>query len=129
MDSRITNYTILKNCAKEGLVVTTLWLIRGKFAGWTRSIMNSYRTKVERSIKEEKKVAKHQQEKQGSNKYKNFLEETFKYPLSSSKAERISEVKLSVSKFTESVFGELSTKLIDAKVQIGLEMKKGSFRK
>ena len=71
MDSRITNYTILKNCAKEGLVVTTLWLMRGKFAGWTSSIMNSYRTKVERSIKE-KKLAKHQQEKQGSNKYKFF---------------------------------------------------------
>ena len=121
MDSGITNNTILKNCAKEGLVVTTLWLMRGKFAGWTSSIMNSYRTKVERSIKEEKKLAKHRQEKQGSNKYQKFLEETFKYPLSSSKAERSSEVKPSVSKFTESVVGELSTKLVDAEVQIGLE--------
>ena len=121
MDSRITNNTILKNCAKEGLVVTTLWLMRGKFVGWTSSIMNSYRTKVERSIKEKKKLAKHRQGKQGSNKYKKFLEETFKYPLSSSKAERCSEVKPSVSKFTESVVGELSTKLVDAEVQIGLE--------
>ena len=126
MDSRITNYTILKNCAKEGLVVTTLWLMRGKFVGWTSSIMNSYRTKVERSIKE-KKLAKHQQEKQGSNKYQKFLEETFKYHLSSSKAERSSEVKPSVSKFTESVVGELSTKLVDAEVQIGLENEKRKF--
>ena len=121
MDSSITNYTILKNCAKEGLVLTTLWLMRGKFAGWTSSIMNSYRTKVERSIKGEKKLVKHWQEKQGSNMYKKFLEETFKFPLSSSKAERSSEVKPSVSKFTESVVGELSTKLVDAEVQIGLE--------
>ena len=84
--------------------------------------MNSYRTKVERSIKEEKKLAKHRQEKQGSNKYQKFLlEETFKYPLSSSKAQRSSEVKPSVSKFTESVVGELSTKLVDAEVHIGLE--------
>ena len=67
---------ILKNCAKEGLVVTTLWLMRGKFVGWTSSIMNLYRTKVGRSIKEEKKLAKHPQEKQGSNKYKKILEET-----------------------------------------------------
>ena len=124
MDSRITNYTILKNYTKDGLVVTTLWLMRGKFAGWTSSIMNSYRTKVERSIKEEKKLAKHGQEKQGSNKYKKCLEETFKYPLSSSKAERSSQVKPSVSKFTESVVGELSTKLVDAEVQIGLENEK-----
>ena len=69
MDSGITNNTIIKNFAKEGLVVTTLWLMRGKFAGWTSNIMNSYRTKVERSIKEEKKLAKHRQEKQGSKKY------------------------------------------------------------
>ena len=82
--------------------------------------MNSYRTKVERSIKE-KKLVKHRQEKQGSNKYQKFLEETFKYPLSSSEAERCSEVKASVSKFTESVVGELSTKLVDAEVQIGLD--------
>ena len=41
--------------------------------------------------------------------------------MSSSKAERSSEVKPSVSKFTESVVGELSTKLADAEVQIGLE--------
>ena len=94
--------------------------MRGKFAGWISSIMNSYRSKVERSIKE-KKLAKHRQEKQGSNKYQNFLEETFKYPLSSSKAERSSEVKPSVGKFTESVVGELFTKLVDAEVQIGLE--------
>ena len=83
--------------------------------------MNSYRTKVEGSIKEKKKLAKHRQEKQGSNKYQIFLEETFKCPLSSSKAERCSEVKPSVSKFTESVVGELSTNLVDAEVQIGLE--------
>ena len=83
--------------------------------------MNSYKTKVERSIKEKKKLAKQRQENQGSNKYQIFLEENFKYPLSSSKAERCSEVKLSVSKFTESVVGELSTKLVDAEVQIGLE--------
>ena len=83
--------------------------------------MNSYRTKVERSIKEEKKLAKHRQEKKGSNKYQTFFEETFKYPFSSSKAERCLEVKPSVSKFTESVVGELSTKLVDAEVQIGLE--------
>ena len=108
----------------EGLVVTTLWLMRGKFVGWTSSIMNSYRTKVERSIKEKKKLAKHRQEKQGSNKYQKFLEETFKYPLPSFKAERCSEVKPSVSRFTESVVGELSTKLVDAKVQIGLENEK-----
>ena len=98
--------------------------MRGKFAGWTSSIMNSYRTKVERSIKEEKKLAKHWQEKQGSNKYKKILDETFKYPLSSSKAERSSEVKPSVSKFTKSVVDELSTKLVDAEVQIGLENEK-----
>ena len=121
MDSRITNNTILKSCAKEGLVVTTLWLMRGKFVGWTSSIMNSYRTKTEGSIKEKKKLEKHRQEKQGSNKYQKILEETFKYPLSSSKAERCSEVKISVSKFTESVVGELSTMLVDAEVQIGLE--------
>ena len=41
--------------------------------------------------------------------------------MSSSKAERSPEVKPSVSKFTESVVGELSTKLVDAEVQIGLE--------
>ena len=41
--------------------------------------------------------------------------------MSSSKAERCSEVKPSVSRFTESVVGELSTKLVDAEVQIGLE--------
>ena len=105
----------------EGLVVTTLWLMRGKFVGWASSIMNSYRTKVERSIKEKKKLVKHRQEKQGSNKYQKFLEEKFKYHLSSSKAERCSEVKPSVSKFTESVVGELSTKLVDVEVQIGLE--------
>ena len=75
-------------------------------------------------FKEEKKLAKHPQEKQGSNKYKNFLEKTFKYPLSSSKAERSSEVKPSVSKFTESVVGELSTKLVDIEVQRGLENEK-----
>ena len=121
MDSRITNNTIRKSCAQGGLVVTTLWLMRGKFVGWTSSIMKSYRSKVERSIKEKKKLAKHRQEKQGSNKYQNFLEETFKYPLSSSKAERCSEVKPGVSKFTKSVVGELSTKLVDAEVQIGLE--------
>ena len=33
MDLRITNNTILKSCAKEGLVVTTLWLMRDKFVG------------------------------------------------------------------------------------------------
>ena len=98
--------------------------MRGEFAGWTSSIMNSYRTKVERSIKEEKKLAKDWQEKQGSNKYKKFLEETFKYPLSSSKAERSSGVKPSVCKFTESVIGMLSTKWVDAEVQIGLENEK-----
>ena len=115
MDSRIKYNTNLKSCAKEGLVVTTLWLMRGKFVGWTSSIINSYRTKVERSIKEKKKLAKHRQEKQGSNKYQIFLEETFKYPLSSSEAERCSEVKPSqISKFTESVVGELSTELVDA---------------
>ena len=68
-----------------------------------------------------KRLAKHRQEKQGSDKYQKILEETIKYPLSSSKAERSSEVKSSVSKFTESVVGKLSTKLVDAKVQIGLE--------
>ena len=120
MDSGITNNTIIKNFAKEGLVVTTLWLMRGKFVGWTSNIMNSYRTKVERSIKEEKKLAKHRQEAQGSNRYQKKLEETFKYPLSSSKAES-SEIKPSFSKFTESVVGELSTKLVNAEVQIGLE--------
>ena len=119
MDSRITNNTILKSCVKESLVVTSLWLMRGKFVGWTSSIMNSYITKVERSIKE--KLAIYRQEKQGSNKYQNFLEETFKYPLSSFKAERCSEIKASVSKFTESVVGELSTNLVDAEVQIGIE--------
>ena len=41
--------------------------------------------------------------------------------MSSSKAERCSQVKPSVSKFTESVVGELSTKLVDVEVQIGLE--------
>ena len=121
MDSRITNNTILKSCVKVGLVVTTLWLMRGKFVGWTSSIMNSYRTKVERSIKEKRKLAKHRQEKKGSKEYQKFLEETFKYPLSISKAEGCSEVKPSVSKFTKSVVGELSTKLVDAEVQIGLE--------
>ena len=94
---------------------------RGKFVGLTSSIMNSYGTKVERSIKEKKKLAKHRQEKQGSNKYQTFLEETLKYPLSRSKDERCSEVKPSVSKFTESVVGELSIKLVDVEVQIGLE--------
>ena len=58
---------------------------------------------------------------QGSDKYQKSLEETFKYPLSSSKAERSSEVKPSVSKFTESVVGGFSTKLVDTEVQIGLE--------
>ena len=111
MDSRITNNTILKSCAKEGLVVTTLWLMRGKFVGWTSSIMNSYRTKVERSIKEKKKLVKYRQEKKGSNKYQKFLEETFKYPLSSSKAESCSEVKASASEFTESVVGEVVHKI------------------
>ena len=53
MGSRITNNTIPKSCAKEGLVVTTLWLMRGKFVGWTSSIMNSYRTKVEKYKREE----------------------------------------------------------------------------
>ena len=81
MDSGITNNTIIKNFAKEGLVVTTLWIMRGKFAGWTSNIMNSFRIKVERSIKEEKKLAKHRQEKQGSNRYQTILEETFKYPV------------------------------------------------
>ena len=124
MDSRITNYTILKNCAKEGLVVKTLWLMRGKFAGWTSSIMNSYRTKVGRSIKEEKKLAKHQQEKQGSNNYKKFVEETFKYLCLVLKLKEVQRSKPSVSKFTESVVGELSTKLVDTEVQIGLENEK-----
>ena len=68
--------------------------------------------KVERIIKEEKRLAKHRQEI----KEMTFLEETFKYPLSSSKAERSSEVKPSVRKFTESVVGELSTKLVDTEV-------------
>ena len=73
MDSRITNNTILKSCAKEGgLVVTTLWLMRGKFVGWTSSIMNSYRTKIERSIKEDKKLAKHRQESKEVKSIKNF---------------------------------------------------------
>ena len=35
-----------------------------------------------------------------------------------------SEVKPSVSKFTESEVGELSTKLVDSEVQIGLENEK-----
>ena len=39
INSRITNNTILKSCAKEGLVVTTLWLMRGKFVGLASSIM------------------------------------------------------------------------------------------
>ena len=69
----------------------------------------------------EKRLAKHRQEKQGSDKYSKFLEDTFKYPLSSSKAERSSQVKPSVSKFTESVVGELSTKFVEVEVQIGLE--------
>ena len=76
--------------------------------------------KVERIIKE-KRWDKHRQEKQGSDKYQTILDKTFKYPLSSSKAERGSEVKPSVSKFTESVVGELSIKFIDAEIQIGLE--------
>ena len=41
--------------------------------------------------------------------------------MSSSKAERSSEVKPSGSRFTESVVSELSTKLVDAEVLIGLE--------
>ena len=41
--------------------------------------------------------------------------------MSSPKAERCSEGKPSVSKFTKSVVGELCTKLVDAEVQIGLE--------
>ena len=54
MDSGITNYTILKNCDKEGLVSTTLWLMReANVQEGTSSVMNSYRTKVERSIREE----------------------------------------------------------------------------
>ena len=77
--------------------------------------------KVESITKEEKRLAKHRQEKQGSDKYQKFLEETFKYHFSSSKAERSSEVNPSVSKFTETVVGELSTKLVDVEVQIGLE--------
>ena len=87
----------------------------------TSSVMNSYRMKVERIVKEEKRLGKHRQEKQGSDKYQKYLEETFKYPLSSSKAERSSEVKPSVSKFTESVVGKLFTKLVDEEIQIGLE--------
>ena len=42
----------------------------------------------------------------------------------SSKAERSSEVKPSVNKFTESVVGELSTRFVDAEVQIGPENEK-----
>ena len=41
--------------------------------------------------------------------------------MSSFYAERSSEIKSSVSKFTESVVSELSTKFIDAQVQIGLK--------
>ena len=41
--------------------------------------------------------------------------------MSSSKAERSSEVKPSDGKSTKSVVGELSTKFIDVEVQIGLE--------
>ena len=122
MDSGIKNNTILKNCAKEGLVSTTLWLMREtNLQEGTSSVMNSCRMKVEWIIKEEKRLAKHRQEKQGSDKYLKFLEETFKYHLSSSKAERSSEVKPSVSKFTESVVVVLSTKLVDAEVQIDLQ--------
>ena len=122
MDSGIKNNTVLKTCAKEGILSTTLWLMREtNLYDGTTCVMNSYRIKVDRIIKEEKRLAKHRQEKQGSDKYHIFLEETFKYPLSSSKAERSSEVKPSVSKLTESVVGELSTKLVDAEVHIGLE--------
>ena len=53
MDSGITNNTILKNCAKEGLVSTTLCLMReANLQEGTSSVMNSYRIKVERIIKE-----------------------------------------------------------------------------
>ena len=58
----------------------------------TSGVMDSYRLKVDRIIKVEKRLAKHRQEKQGSDKYQNILEKTFKYPLSSSKAERSLEV-------------------------------------
>ena len=64
MDSEITNITILKNCAKEGLVSTTLWLMReANLQEGTSSIINSYRMKVERMIKEKQKLAKHRQGK------------------------------------------------------------------
>ena len=122
MDSGITNNTILKNCAKEGLVPTNLWLMReANLQEGTSSVMNSYRMKVERIIEEEKRLAKDRQQKHENDKYQKFLEETFQYPLSSSKAGRSSEVKPSVCKFTESVVDDLSTKLVDAELQIGLE--------
>lgn len=71
MDSGIKNNTILKNCAKEGLVSTTLWLMReANLYDWTSCVMNSYRMKVDRIIKEEKRLAKHRQEKQVSDKYR-----------------------------------------------------------
>ena len=59
------------------------------FLEGTSSVMNSYRQKVERIIKEEKMLAEHKHEKQGSDKYQEFLEETFRFPLSSSKAEKV----------------------------------------
>ena len=72
MDSGITNNTILKNCSKEALVSTTLWLMReANFQEGTSSVMNSYRMKVDRIIKENR-LAKHCQEKQGSDKYQTF---------------------------------------------------------
>ena len=69
MDSGIINNTILKNCAQEDLVSTTLWPMReANLQEGTSGVMNWYRMKVERIMKE-KRLAKHRQEKQGSDKY------------------------------------------------------------
>ena len=51
----------------------TLWLMReANLQEGTSSVMN--RMQVERTMKEEKRLAKQRQEKQGSNRYHKFLE-------------------------------------------------------
>ena len=63
MDSGITNNNILNICAKDGLVSTTLLLMReANLQEWTCSVMNSYKMKVGRIIKEEERLAKHRQQ-------------------------------------------------------------------
>ena len=83
--------------------------------------MNYYRMKLENILKEEKRLAKHKQEKQGSEKYQNVLARNFYLSVPGSGG---TEVKPNITKLSGSVLDELSTRLAHTEVQKSLQKRK-----